>query len=391
MLSFNPEKKNCTGCSACYAACPLHCISMQEDQEGFLYPMADENCIDCGLCEKICPIKKDFCVSVKQRAFAAVSKDDSIWRRSASGGAFSEICKVWGDNKTLIVGAAWNNFSVHHIGIIGVDNIQPLCRSKYIASALEDTFQQIKEHLRYEKVIFCGTPCQVSGLKSFLRKDYSNLLTIDLICHGVGSPSVFQSCIDAMNKTSGKKILGYEFRAKREIYEIDHLSLLKFKNSQEYIERDPYTQLFLQQLCLRPSCGENCLYRDKQKRPGDITIADFKGLTKVLPQLRGSYRNYSTIVLNTQKGLDVLNGLHSFMEMHEVSIEDIIRFNPLFDHHTWFSQKRELFFKDFTENASKSIQKWTTPYRTYKRSLKAKLYDYAPMFIRKIVDILLQR
>lgn len=385
MLSFNPEKKNCSGCAACYSICPKHCISMETDEEGFDYPVltSPDTCIDCKLCENVCPINNIFYVKIEQKAFAAVSHDYSIWHRSASGGAFSEICKVWGDDKTLIVGAAWDGFNVHHIGIKGVDNIKPLCNSKYVSSHIEETFREIREYLMAGKVIFCGTPCQVSGLRSFLRKDYDNLLTIDLICHGVGSPAVFEACIQAISEQAGKEVTAYSFRAKRKVYETDHLTSLTFSDSTIYVSKDPYIQLFLRQICLRPSCGQNCNYRGHDKRPGDFTIADFKGLTKIFPDLIGTKRNYSTIVANSEKSLAILPQLEKQMEMRTVTIEDIIKFNPLFDGHTWFSEERDKFFAEFVKDADGAIKRYTTPYEIFKTSLKGKLFNILPVWLRK--------
>ena len=217
MLKFNPHKENCTGCSACYSACPVRCISMKADEEGFLYPEATDECIECGLCEKVCPMfkEKSECAHPKS-VYAAVSKDYAIWHRSTSGGAFSAIVRQWADTDTLIGGAAWNGFAVHHIGVLGFQNISPLCKSKYVASSIEDTFIEIRTHLQKgKKAVFCGCPCQVDGLRNFLRKDYEQLLTIDLICHGQGSPLVFAECLKEIGSQLGAEVLSYEFRTKR--------------------------------------------------------------------------------------------------------------------------------------------------------------------------------
>ena len=386
MLSFNPEKINCSGCAACYSVCPKQCISMIRDEEGFDYPVitSPELCIDCKLCEKVCPINNDIEVTSEQKAYAALSKSYSIWHRSASGGAFSEICRAWGDDKTLVVGAAWSGLYVHHIGVIGVDNIKPLCNSKYVSSHIEDTFKEIKGYLKNGKVIFCGTPCQVSGLRSYLRKEYDNLLTIDLICHGVGSPSVFETCAKIISKQAGCDLKSYSFRVKRKNHEIDYLALLSFEKGKEYVVNDQYIQLFLKQICLRPSCGQNCKYRGKEKRPGDFTIADFKGLTKIFPDLKGTKRNYSTIVTNTAKASKLMLSIEKNMSCRAVSIDDIILYNPLFDRHTWFSKERNVFFKEFIKNPEATIQKWTSPYTVYTYTLKRKLFDYFPVFMRRI-------
>lgn len=392
MLSFNPEKKNCSGCAACYSVCPKQCISMARDEEGFDYPQltSPETCINCGLCEKVCPINVTFPVKVEQKAFCAVTKDYSIWHRSASGGAFSEICRAWGDDKTLVVGAAWDGLYVHHIGIVGVENIQPLCNSKYVSSHIEDTFREIREYLKNGNVIFCGTPCQVGGLRSFLRKDYENLLTIDLICHGVGSPAVFEACARAISRHAGQKLKAYSFRAKRRVHEADHLTLLTFENKRVHVTQDPYIQLFLKQTCLRPSCGKNCKFRGRHKRPGDFTIADFKGLTKIFPDLLGTKKNYSTIVANSEKALSAIPQLEKQMEMRPVSIEDVVKYNPLFDRHTWFSEERDKFFKEFVKDADSTIEKHTSKAIIYNSFLR-ECFNILPCQVRALIMKILNK
>lgn len=385
MLDFSKYKKNCTGCSACCNACPLNCIEMKQDDEGFLYPEVTDACVHCGICEKVCPVKNEDVHHgegpLYQKAFCAQSKDGKVWKRSASGGAFSEICRVLDNGNTIICGAAWDGFSVRHICVEGFKQIAPLCNSKYIESSIDNVFSEIKSYLNADKtVVFCGTPCQVAGLKKYLGKQHDNLFLIDLICHGVGSPAVFEECIKAMSRQFNGEVLTYEFRAKRKNVSGEKNSDIKTY----YIDNDQYIQLFLSQNCLRPSCGENCHFRNEH-REGDITIADFKKLTDVFPTLRGAKKNYSSIIVNNEKGMKVAELLKKHMQMYPCKVDDIKKHNPLFYRQTVISKNRELFFKEFLIDDEKCIEKWTSPARTLKRTYKRFALDVLPICVRKAV------
>lgn len=380
MLKFNLDKSNCSGCSACYSICPVRCITMCPDEEGFLYPEASEACTGCRLCEKVCPLnnekkKEEF----PKRAYAAVTRDYEVWHRSTSGGAFSEIVRHWADTETLIVGAVWSGVKVRHMGVVGFESIAPLCKSKYVSSAMEDSFIEIRKTLRGgKKVVFCGCPCQVDGLRQFLMKPYENLLTIDLICHGQGSLAVFRESLSLIGSRLGEEVVSYEFRTKRKVIEEEYMSKVVTKSRTYYLTNDPYIQLFLSQDILRPSCGSHCQYRDGV-RPGDLTIADCRGVTDIFPDLLGSKQNWSTIVCNTSKGYMVAESLHKTMEIREYSLGDVIRYNPLFAHQTWASEGRDAFFEDFVRNPSQAITSRTTDFRIVRTDIKKFLKMYLPV------------
>lgn len=386
MLDFSQTKERCTGCSACAAVCPVGCITMQPDPEGFLYPTASDQCIHCGKCQRVCPVlNPPPAAYFPQTACAAVSRDYKTWKSSASGGAFSEICSAWADADTLIAGAAWDGLYVRHICVKGAGAIAPLRKSKYVASDPGDVFSQIRQHLlQGGSALFCGTPCQVAGLKAFLGKAEENLLTIDLICHGVGSPSVFAHCMDAIGKQFGSPVTAYEFRTKRKIHETDYLSRVSFGHGKKdlYLQKDPYIQLFLSQNGLRPSCSDNCPFRNQQ-RQGDITIADFKGLTSVFPHLLGAKKNYSTIVVNTNKGADVVSQLSQTMNILPCALDDIKKYNPLFCTHTWSSKGRDCFFADFIQSPDAAIENWTSPAQVCPRTIKGILQELIPEGLRR--------
>ena len=396
MLYFTENKHDCTGCGACMAVCPKHYISMQKDEEGFMYPVASDACIHCGRCQRVCPIAQNNSANtelpMQQEAFCAVTKDHSVWKRSASGGAFSEICKAYGDDNTVICGAAWDGLRVHHICVEGVDAIAPLCKSKYVASDTENTFSEIKAYLKAgRKVIFCGTPCQVAGLRRAVGNDSDNLLCIDLICHGVGSPDVFMACMQHIGEQFGGTVQSYEFRAKRMAYESDHIQKIATGNGRQlYLVNDPYIQLFLKQNCLRPSCGQNCCFRCEQ-RQGDITIADFKGLTDVFPNLLGNKRNYSSVIFNTPKGYALLPALRESMTMYSCEIADIKKHNPLFYRQTWFSNTRDTFFEAFLNDPHRAIEQYTKPAQVQNISWKRRIWMLLPQTVRREILRLMKR
>jgi len=391
MISFLLDnKEKCTGCTACMASCPQNCISMIRDKEGFLYPVADNRCISCGKCEKVCPQKTPVLIpnQIEKRAFAAKSIDYNIWERSASGGAFSEICRAWdNDNNTVIFGAKWNGLKVETSYVEGFSNISPLCKSKYIQSDINNTFKLIEKFLKdNRKVLFCGTPCQVAGLRHYLGQEFDNLFLVDLICHGVGSPTVFLQCIYSMEKELGASISNYSFRSKSKSF--------GFKQSpnRKNIEllNDPFIQLFLSQKCLRPSCGKNCLYRTEM-RQGDITVADFKNLTTVFPSLSGEKMNYSTIVVNTEKGNSIIDRLKKYMIFYECKMSDVKEHNPLFYRQTTFADDRDVFFEHFIIDPQQAILEYTVPAQIKQTTFKRILWSNLPSCFRKTILRLLHQ
>lgn len=386
MLYFMNDKTQCTGCGACYNICPIKCISMEKDEEGFLYPIASEQCVKCGKCSSVCPSMstKDMSEYMPQDAYCALTKDKKVWMRSASGGAFTEICKAWDNGDSVFCGAVWNNLYVEHQCIQGIDSIEPLRKSKYVASDTKAVFSEIRDYLKANKrVVFCGTPCQVAGLKHFLGKENENLLLVDLICHGVGSSDVFEACVDNISNQFGGQVCSYEFRAKRNAHQADHLQKIKNESGKViYIQNDPYIQLFFSQDCLRPSCGKNCKYRSEQ-RQGDITIADFKGLTEVFPDLNGSRMNYSSVIVNTQKGKCIISKLKESMDLRECEIDDIKKYNPLFYRQTWESKKRDTFFREFVVCPERAIETYCKPAEIAKENWKRIIWRYIPTGLRK--------
>ena len=197
------DKSNCCGCYACYNICPKHCITMKADDEGFWYPNINKaDCINCNLCEKVCPIINkiectDNCTDNKRTAYAMINKNEQIRMKSSSGGIFTLVAEYIINNKGSVYGAVIDdNLDVKHIRIDKIQDIVLLRGSKYVQSQIGKTLNQVKKDLdNGEKVLFTGTPCQIQGLRTFLRKDYVNLILMDIVCHGVPSPLIWQKYI----------------------------------------------------------------------------------------------------------------------------------------------------------------------------------------------------
>lgn len=388
MNHINYDEK-CTGCSACCAICPTNSIKLVEDEEGFFFPIVDEaKCISCKACLSVCQLNvvKKIADQKKQRAFVILTKNKEVEQASSSGGAFSEICRVFGED-AYFSGATQKGFLVQHETVNGLKNINLFYKSKYVQSNIGDTFYKIKKLLTSNKrVIFSGTPCQVSGLRNYLKRDYENLFCIDLVCHGVGSQDVFYNTIKVTEEDLKSKIVGYEFRSKRKWGRNSsrYSSCYKLENGNYIIDEDRYTQLFLNQLCLRKSCVTNCQFQNRN-RQGDITLADFKNKCNIMG--KGDYilHNYSTIIINTPKGEEAFGHLDKKCVVCEMPMVDAIMDNPIIDHNIKESNFRDAFFKDYKDiGKKKSIMKWSNKNSV---SLKTFFKRYIPVHLQKIFYI----
>lgn len=189
------DKRDCCGCNSCVQRCPKSCIRMREDDEGFLYPEVDESvCIDCGLCEKVCPVIHQARENRPIVVCAAKNKSEEIRYQSSSGGVFTALANEIIREGGVVFGAGFDeNWEVKHDCTETVEGLSAFRGSKYVQSRIGDSFKKAEQFLKIGRtVLFSGTPCQIAGLKRFLRKEYDNLLTVDFICHGVPSPGVWR-------------------------------------------------------------------------------------------------------------------------------------------------------------------------------------------------------
>lgn len=339
------HKEDCVGCEACVQRCPKQCISFVPDYEGFYYPKVDLNlCIHCNLCEKVCPVINQSDSSLPQDCFAAKNKDDEIRHKSSSGGIFHSLAQLTINNGGVVFGAKISeNHIVEHSYIDSIDKIDSLLRSKYVQSKIGSSFIDTERFLKKgRKVLYSGTPCQIAALRLFLRKDYSNLLAVDVACHSVPSPKVWRNYIDSKKDISFDSI---NFRDKTNGW-LNYGFSLSDKNNCVFYQKSSenvYMRGFLNDLYSRPSCAA-CPAK-AGKSGSDITLADFWGIWDVKPDF-DSHTGASAVIVNSSKGMIAIRQLTS-INFEKVNYEDIIRYNSALIKPAKFPKQRIEFWQKF--------------------------------------------
>lgn len=297
------SKQHCCGCEACRSICPKGAIAMAEDEEGFLYPSVDhELCIDCGICVKHCPVYQDQPANeVVRDCYATISSDEAARAVSSSGGLFSQLAEYALSKGGVVFGAAYDGCdTVRHKSVESTGELDDLRRSKYVQSSTGDTFSQAKQALDEGRfVLYSGCPCQIAGLYAFLGRSYDNLLTVDLICHGVPSPGLFRRYLHEQYGTSG--IAEVNFRDKSAFGWSTHMNVYLADGSvrRELCSVDPFLRMFLPCLAMRPFCSI-CKFT-KLPRVADVSIGDWWGIEKYDTSLNDR-RGTSLLLVNNAKG-----------------------------------------------------------------------------------------
>lgn len=354
-------ESECTGCSACRAACPADCIEMIYNIEGFAYPQIDESkCLLCGCCEAVCPINKEEPTSVKiPKAYGVMANDLSLRKASSSGGVFSLLAEAILDMGGVVFGAAMSGDckSVQHIMVTNTSDLAALRGSKYLQSNVNDSFQAVKEQLHAGKqVLFSGTPCQIEGLVSFLGNPHDKLLCVDFICHGTPSPALWRKYVEHLEKKYHAPIEKVDFRNKTHGWRFwgARLENSSRKVLNSTLREDPYLQMFLQNVSLRPSCYQ--CHTKKLNRVSDITIADFWGVENVAPELDDNMGT-SLVLVHSDKGKIFFNQISSKTTFQEVDCVTALEGNPCMTKSVDRPKERDTFFDDMNRMTFKCLQK----------------------------------
>ena len=323
--------EDCCGCTSCASACPIGCIRMQEDFEGFKYPLVDkERCIECKKCIMVCPVINKPINTKSPRAYLARTKDDLLLMKCTSGGVFTEIARRTVEQGGIAYGVIYDkNFIVRHERICDLSEIMKLPGSKYVQSDLNGIFNRILDDLEAGKnTVFCGTPCQVAGLKSFLGKEYENLLLVDLVCHGVPSPILWKTYVEYLEAKNGK--LSYaNFRSKRLGY---HVSVMEERFECGKIQigsarTNLMSKCFFQNAADRPICYA-CPFKTVP-RCSDLTIFDGWHARNYVTDMKDDDKGYTVILVQSDTGEKAIKAYEKYFYIYKISTEKAINLDGI--------------------------------------------------------------
>ena len=318
------DESSCCGCLACQEACPQMAISMVENEKGFIIPSIDDNkCTNCGHCLKVCAFKKESNKKSNiEQAYSLIIKDKKVLKFSTSGGAFSALSDIVLNTSGFVVGSVMReDFSIRHMVANNKEDRDKMRGSKYVQSCTQGIWGQVKQLLiQGQQVLFTGTPCQCAALKSFLGKDYDNLIVVDFLCHGVPNNKMFKEHISYLNHYYNNTLVGFSFRNKTYGWD-SYNNIINLSNGQRKTRwiNQIYYNFFINNLSLRPSC-HHCPYRSLF-RPSDITVADFWGIEKLTG--RKSHDGVSLVLTHTEKGHRLLDKAKDTCQIKEYPVEKI--------------------------------------------------------------------
>ena len=361
MITVFDRKEDCCGCTACESICPNQAITMQSDEEGFLYPSIDKSiCIECGLCKKVCAFQNGYETLNNLESpdvYALKHKSDEVRMNSSSGGAFSAISDYALNESYVLYGVEFSkNFTVQHKRTTTEAGRNKFRGSKYVQSNLERIFKQIREDLANDRsVLFIGTPCEVAGLRKYLevaKIKTDKLILNDIICHGTSSPLLWKQYLNFIQKKS--KLKSYTFRSKEKGWRGYNVKA-EFEKGKSKINTSDikiYANIFCSDLALRPSCYY-CKFSNLN-RPSDITIGDFWGIEKSLPELDDN-KGVSLILVNTPKGQAIFDEIQDKIDFVQSNTKDCQQHN--LQQPTKMPTNREQFWDDYQNSGFDYIAK----------------------------------
>lgn len=360
------KKDECVGCGACSSICIKRCIKMRYDFEGFKYPFYDnDQCVNCGMCQNVCPVryKKEKATNkntmdsdIIMYALAGYSKSNEMQMESTSGGIFPLLALAVLAKGGSVYGAAFNeDFEVVHIGVKDRENLKKLQKSKYVQSDTGDIFQEVKKLLENDNwVLFSGTPCQISALKTFLGSDNDHLLCVGVICHGVSAPMIWKRYLKVFHKD--KRIEKINFRDKKYGWK-DLVFSVTYDDGSEYLcpsSEEPFFSGFLKNLFLRRSCY-NCKFK-ANKTECDIMLGDAWGVDSYAGEVENK-KGTSLVLIHNQKGAEWMKEIENNLRYEKILIGQAIRYNPRLIKSVEWNKNRIHFYDDLKKMSFKLCMK----------------------------------
>lgn len=381
------DYKKCTACGACVQKCHKGCIELKKDDNGFLYPHINESeCVECGLCETVCPIGNSL-VAKNTIAYACANKDSDMLFNATSGGVFGAIASYVLSNNGVVYGCAYTeHLKATHIRIDNIQSLHVLFGSKYVQSNTLTTYKECEEDLKAEKqVLYSGTPCQIAGLKNYLKKEYKNLITVDIVCHGVASQAYFDKYIDFFEKKENAECLDYSFRSKKNAgWSVAGIATLKNSkgkvfDKKQYYFSSYYYHYYLSCSIYRESCY-SCEYANLN-RVGDFTLGDFWG-AEGLDIPFDVEKGCSLVLLNSEKAILLFEKLN--LQKYEVPLEIAVKYNKQLSNPSSSRYDRNELLREYREEHAATINK-NFKKKNKKKILIGKIKYMVPKGLKRIL------
>lgn len=381
--------ESCTGCGVCEYICPVKAITMVENDEGFYFPVVSvEKCVKCGLCNKICPQENSVTIKDKNRlykAYASQIKDRSVLTGSTSGGFFSALAIEVIKSGGVVFGVTMNESQhAEFCEIRNIDELRKIQGSKYVLCSSKDIYMNVYERLEEGKIVlFSGCPCQVAALRAYLQKDYQNLLTVDVICHGAPSQKLFDVYIKALSEQKKARVSNFKFRDKSKYgWGVYWSYSIKNRTKRGGMHDNPYISTFIDGSANRECCY-NCKYIGVENRMGDFTLGDYWGVDRVHPEF-ASRDGVSAVLLNTDRAEEWFKKAVKHCRYIESDIKKISKYNPSLVKSVKRPTKRDTIYKGINEKSASDYinHNLRVP---FKRILKTKARLVMPYRVRVII------
>lgn len=360
IIKTDPYK--CTGCSACASICPKKCIEMREDSEGFDRPYINEKkCISCGICSTVCPVNKKIGNTYKTECYVAQNNSEDIRRISSAGGFIGALAEFIFKNNGVLYGAGYDKKNVVcHMRVTSMDECltNKIFASKYVVSDIQNSFVKLKSDLKDGKLVcFVGLPCQVSGLKSFLQKEYDNLVTVDLTCYGVPSRKLYKKYINYLENVFHSKIVDVRFRDKSYGYSVPTM-VVEFekgfvKSQNSHVKS--YLRAFFSNISISKSC-EKCVFKGID-RVSDFTIGDCKNIRSFIQEYDDD-KGTTVVYVHSKKGKEIIHLLNC--RIAKVPVNEVISScGQKMIERVKLNEKRDAFFEEIDKlNYEQLINKY---------------------------------